>query len=91
MSDNTFYDTDGASHYYNEKLRRQIHEIQYNQFIPTVVRKFDDAHILISDWASTGEDTSFYDDQSGALLSIVGPEVRSISSHKSSRGAYLIN
>lgn len=86
VSDNTFYDTDGASNYYSEKLKRQTREIQY--IIPTVVRKFDEAHNLISDWASTGDDTSFYDDRSGALLSIVDRDFRSISSHKSSCGAY---
>lgn len=55
-----------------------------------VANKIDerDAHHFISDWASTGEETSCYDDRSSAFKSLIGPEFRSITPIKTSCGAY---
>lgn len=93
MSDNTFYDIDGASNFYNEKLKRHAHQ-NHDLNVPAMVgSKIDerDAHHFISDWASTGEETSCYDDRSSALKSLIGPAIRSITPNKSSRGAYFIH
>lgn len=91
VSDNTFYDTDGASNFYREKFKARSHQND-NKVAPPINPMTDkrDAHNTgpLSDWASTGDDTSFYDDQSGALLSVVGHEFRSITPIKTSRGAY---
>lgn len=91
VSDNTFYDTDSASNF----LQRSQRHSNDSNVAQNNGRKFDehdDVHtFMMSDWASTAaEDTSFYDDRSSALKSLVGPEFRSpITSNKSSRGAYL--
>lgn len=90
VSDNTFYDTDGASNFLKRSQRNDndSNVARYGRKID----EHDDVHtFMMSDWASTAaEDTSFYDDRSSALKSLVGPEFRSpITSNKSSRGAYL--
>lgn len=96
VSDNTFYDTDGASNYYRDKCDRKTLTSSMPQPPPPSLLLASsmvggcehDAQIhFVSDWASTGDDTSFYDDRSGALRSVVG-HFRSITPHKSSRGAY---
>lgn len=92
VSDNTFYDTDGASNYYRDKCDRKTLKSSMPP-LPLASSMAGgcehDAQInFISDWASTGDDTSFYDDRSGALRSVAG-HFRSITPHKSSRGAYL--
>lgn len=107
VSDNTFYDTDGASNYCRDKLKsactQQCKTLASTLSLPSPplpppllplanavggVCEHDAQINFISDWASTGDDTSFYDDRSGALRSVVG-HFRSITPHKSSRGAYL--
>lgn len=90
MSDNTFYDIDGASSFYPS--RKSWHHND-SEMTPLVANEIDerDAYQFISDWASTGEETSCYDDRSSAIKSLIGPEFRSITPNKTSRGAYLLN
>lgn len=87
VSDNTFYDTDGASNFQTKRLSRQSHNSNLDRIVGRNIVE-PDTHNLISDWASTAEDTSFYDDRSSALKSVIDLEYRSIASSKSIRGAY---
>lgn len=96
VSDNTFYDTDGASNFYRDKFNA-MHSIPCDRRLASPVISITDENEheshsnFPSDWASTGDDTSFYDDRSGALISVAGHDIRSITPHISSRGAYLNN
>lgn len=92
MSDNTFYDTDGASNLLKRPSRNHNNDSNVARMIGCKIDEHDTPNFMLSDWASTAEEaSSFYDDRSSALKSLVGPEYRSISSNKSSRGAYSFN
>lgn len=91
MSDNTFYDTDGASNLLKRSQQRPSHDTNVARMIGHKIDERDAHNYTMSDWASTAEDTSNYDDRSSALKSLVGPEYHSLTSNKSSRGAYLLN
>lgn len=95
VSDNTFYDTDGGAKFQrDQRFMTHSHQTKMNVTPPTKpITDHCDAQrksrSIFSDCASTGEDISFYDDQSGALQSVFGREFHSMTPFsQSSGGAY---
>lgn len=94
VSDNTFYDTDGGHKFQRDRSMAHSYQTKLNVTPPTkpMIDNCDaprKSRSIFSDCASTAEDISFYDDQSGALQSVFGREFHSMTPFsQSSGGAY---